>query len=123
MIEAASHDIHIFDYLCAHGTATPFNDESESIAIQRAGLDQVPMNSLKGYWGHTLGAAGVLESIATVRSLQGNFLLNTLGYETHGVSNPLNIITGYREQSLQNAMKTASGFGGCNAAIAFSKLS
>ena len=51
------------DYISAHGTATPFNDEMESIAITRAGLQSVPVNGFKGYWGHTLGAAGIIESI------------------------------------------------------------
>ena len=42
----------------AHGTATAYNDEMESIAIHRVGLDDVPINGLKGVYGHTLGAAG-----------------------------------------------------------------
>ena len=46
-------------FVNAHGTATLFNDQMESIAIQRAGLSDVPVNALKGYIGHSLGAAGV----------------------------------------------------------------
>jgi 3-oxoacyl-[acyl-carrier-protein] synthase-1 len=53
----------------AHGTATLFNDEMESVAIDRAGLGGVPVNSLKGYYGHTMGAAGILETIITMRAL------------------------------------------------------
>ena len=52
-------------FVSAHGTATLYNDEMESKALGIAGLQHVPVNSFKGYWGHTLGAAGVIESIAT----------------------------------------------------------
>ena len=63
------------DYISAHGTATPYNDEMESIAITRAGLQHVPVNSLKGYWGHTLGAAGVIESVACHILTQREYLV------------------------------------------------
>ena len=53
-------------FISAHGTATQFNDEMESIAIERADLSDVPVNSLKGYYGHTLGAAGVLETVLSL---------------------------------------------------------
>src|SRR5690606_14514693 len=51
------------DYLSAHGTATIYNDEMESIALTRAGLQHTPVNSLKGFYGHCLGASGLLEII------------------------------------------------------------
>ena len=50
------------DYISAHGTATPFNDEMEAFAFNRLGLEKVPVNSLKGFYGHTLGASGLLET-------------------------------------------------------------
>lgn len=110
------------DYISAHGTATPYNDEMESIAINRAGLQQVPVNSLKGYWGHTLGAAGVIESIATTFSLAENTLINTLGYSSSGVSQPINIISKTQQAVLNSCLKIASGFGGCNASLLFKKI-
>jgi 3-oxoacyl-[acyl-carrier-protein] synthase-1 len=108
--------------LSAHGTATVYNDEMESKAFHLAGLNQVPVNSLKGYWGHTLGAAGIIESIATCHSMLDNTLVATLGYTEHGVSKPLNITTKTEEKVIQCALKTASGFGGSNAAAVFQKL-
>ena len=51
------------DYISAHGTATNYNDEMEAIAFNRHNLSTVPLNSLKGYFGHTLGASGLLETI------------------------------------------------------------
>lgn len=108
-------------FVNAHGTATPYNDEMESIALTRAGLESVPVNSLKGYFGHTLGAAGLLETIISSRSLQQNQLIKSLGYETCGVTNPLNVITQTTAAPNTRCIKMVSGFGGCNAAIMLKK--
>lgn len=109
------------DFISAHGTATLYNDEMEANAITLAGLQQVPVNSLKGYFGHTLGAAGIIESIVSVYSLQQNTVLPTLGFKNIGVTKPINVCTTLHTAPLQNCLKTASGFGGCNAAIVISK--
>ncbi|MDB5004286.1 MAG: beta-ketoacyl synthase [Mucilaginibacter sp.] len=109
------------DLVSAHGTATSYNDEMEAKAIALAGLDKVPTNSLKGYYGHTLGAAGLIESIISIQSLKQNLILPTLGFEKMGVSNPINVCTTLTSKRLKTCLKTASGFGGCNAAIVFSK--
>jgi 3-oxoacyl-[acyl-carrier-protein] synthase-1 len=109
------------DLVSAHGTATSYNDEMEAKAIVLAGLETVPANSLKGYYGHTLGAAGLIESIISIRSLKENLILPTLGFDKIGVSNPINICTKLTPMRLKTCLKTASGFGGCNAAVVFSK--
>ena len=70
----------------AHGTATMFMDQMESVAIQRAGLAGMLVNSLKGYYGHTLGAAGVLETVLTMHALDDHTLIGTRGFEELGVS-------------------------------------
>ena len=62
------------DYISAHGTATPFNDEMEAIAFSRLGMEEVPLNSLKGYFGHTLGASGLLETIVGMHFMMKNIL-------------------------------------------------
>lgn len=109
------------DLISAHGTATSYNDEMEAKAIALAGLDTVPANSLKGYYGHTLGAAGLIESIISIESLTQNLILPTPGFEKIGVSSPINICTTITNKRLKTCLKTASGFGGCNAAVLFSK--
>lgn len=109
------------DLVSAHGTATTYNDEMEAKAIALAGLENVPANSLKGYYGHTLGAAGLIESIISIRSLKENLILPTLGFDKIGVSSPINICTTLTPMRLKTCLKTASGFGGCNAAVVFSK--
>ncbi len=109
-------------FISAHGTATPFNDEMESIAIERANLSSVPVNSLKGYYGHTLGAAGVLETILSLESLKNQTLIKSEGFESLGVSGKISVIDSFEKKSFDSFIKTASGFGGCNAAALFSKL-
>lgn len=109
-------------YINAHGTATLFNDEMEAIAFSDLGLQQTPLNSLKAYYGHTLGAAGVIESIIAIWQLNKQLLLQSLGYAEAGVSRPLKVLYAHQEVSgLEAVMKTASGFGGCNAAVIFQK--
>lgn len=110
------------DYISAHGTATLFNDETEAIAFNRLGLNKVPLNSLKGYFGHTLGASGLVETIVGMHSLQNNTLYTSLGFSEPGVSKPLNIITKTTSKKLDVFLKTASGFGGCNTAVLFQKV-
>lgn len=102
-----------------HGTATVYNDEMESRALNLAGLCNVPCNSLKPYFGHTLGASGVIESIVTVRELCENTCFGVKGYAECGVPYPLDISAVHREIRTDAALKTASGFGGCNAAVVF----
>lgn len=105
------------DFINAHGTATLFNDEMESIGFDRAGLNDVPVNSFKGYIGHTLGAAGVAESIISAMSLENNTVISTKGYEDHGVTKNITIAGKNIVKPLKSCLKTASGFGGCNASI------
>jgi len=110
------------DYISAHGTATQYNDEMEAKAIALAGLENVPVNSLKGYWGHTLGAAGIIECIAGVHSIKENCLIKSLGFSDLGVTIPIKIVDNFYQGEIRNFIKTASGFGGCNAAVYFSEL-
>ena len=106
-------------FITAHGTATPYNDEMEAIAITRASLQNVPVNTLKGYFGHTLGGAGVLESIISTRSLKDRTILKTHGFEAMGVSHPLQIVTQTQPTTRNRCINMLSGFGGCNAALLY----
>ena len=105
------------DFISAHGTATNYNDEMESIAFSRLEMLDIPLNSLKGYYGHTLGAAGMIESIISMQSIRTNTLIQSLGFENQGTTHKLNILTENKEQKVNCILKTASGFGGCNAAL------
>lgn len=110
------------DFVSAHGTATQYNDEMESKAIEAAGLNNVPVFSLKGHYGHTLGASGIIECIVSIECLRRNMILPSLGFEEKGVSADIavnqQLLTG---KELMYALKTTSGFGGCNAALLLRK--
>lgn len=110
------------DYISAHGTATLYNDEMEAFAFNRAGLGDTPLNSLKGYFGHTLGASGLLETIIGMHSLQRNTLFASKGFQELGVSKPLKIIERTTSKKIDIFLKTASGFGGSNTAAVFRKV-
>lgn len=110
-------------FVNAHGTATVYNDEMESKALHLAGLETVPVNSLKPYFGHTLGASGVIESIICLHELKEGILFATLGYEEPGVPMPLIVPSSHQPIDMKCCIKTASGFGGCNAAIVLTKAS
>jgi len=124
-IEAAMKEAGIdkqqVDMISAHGTATIYNDEMESKAITLAGLQTVPLNSLKGFFGHTLGAAGLIETAVSVYSLKQNTMIGTPGFSTPGTSKMVNINAGLQTGEYHCCLKTASGFGGCNAAIVLQK--
>ncbi|MCQ2212978.1 MAG: 3-oxoacyl-ACP synthase [Bacteroidaceae bacterium] len=104
-----------------HGTATMFNDQMESKALQRAGLSEVPLSALKGYYGHTMGAAGVLESIITMRALDDGLILPSRGFEEIGVSGKVTISNQMQTTGKQSFLKIISGFGGCNGALLFTR--
>jgi 3-oxoacyl-[acyl-carrier-protein] synthase I len=108
------------DYICTHGTATLYNDESESKALALVGLNMVDANSLKGYFGHTFGAAGVIETIISAQSIRKSQILPSLGYEHNGVSTEMNIVTKLINKNIRHVLKTASGFGSCNASLVLS---
>lgn len=110
------------DYISAHGTATDYNDEMESIAISRLGLEEVPVNSFKGNWGHTLGAAGIIETVAMLQEMRKNTLIQSAGYQEHGVSKPINVIKENSKTELNTCLKMASGFGGSNASLIAKKI-
>ncbi len=108
-------------FISAHGTATIYNDEMEAKAFQLSNITQSPVNSLKGYFGHTLGAAGLLETIISAEALKNDLVLPTMGWEVSGVSVPLKLSREVTYQPMRHFIKTSSGFGGCNAAMIFSK--
>ena len=107
--------------ICVHGTATLYNDQMESVAIQRAGLSDTPLSALKGYYGHTMGAAGVLETILTMRATGDGVILGSKGFTEVGVSVKVSISSKTQKTNKTSFLKLLSGFGGSNVAALFSK--
>ena len=113
----ASDNKDLLAFINAHGTATMFNDQMESVAIQRAGLSDIPVNALKGYFGHTLGAAGIIETVMSIAALDDHTILRTPGYEEQGVSGKIKVTTAHEATERQSFIKMISGFGGGNGAL------
>ena len=114
-------DINNVAFINAHGTATLFNDQMEAVALKQTGLTNVPVNALKGYIGHTLGAAGIFETILSMKAVDDHTILGTRGYEELGVSSNVLISSNYYSTEKSSFIKMLSGFGGCNATI-YAKL-
>lgn len=104
-------------FINAHGTATLFNDQMEAIAIHRAELQDIPVNALKGYVGHTLGAAGIMETILCMKAVDDHTILGTRGYEEVGVSGRIQLSSKHHSTIKTSFIKQLSGFGGCNATL------
>lgn len=104
-------------FVNAHGTGTEYNDTMEAKALTLAGLQGVPANSLKPCLGHTLGASGLVELMVCDDELARGCLLPTLGFASPAPECQLGVSGEAQPVEGQCCVKTASGFGGCNAAV------
>jgi 3-oxoacyl-(acyl-carrier-protein) synthase len=107
------------DYVNAHGTGTPYNDNMESLALRSVFGDRVPpFSSSKGIFGHTLGAAGVLETALCVLALQNHLLPGTPRLRERDPVAPDSLLAKPRAATrLDRVLKINCGFGGTNAAL------
>lgn len=115
-------DINDIAFINAHGTATLYNDDMEAISFERTKLNNKFINSYKGYFGHTLGAAGLMETILSARALQQGIVHKSAGFEKSSLEFPLNVTTRNEVSKGRFALKTASGFGSCNAALLLERV-
>jgi 3-oxoacyl-[acyl-carrier-protein] synthase-1 len=114
-------DIEELGAVCVHGTATMFNDQMESKALARTALSAIPVVAIKGYYGHTLGAAGVLETVLTMRALEDGIVPAVRGYEEIGVGGKIDISNEERSCTKSQFLKIISGFGGCNGVLLYDR--
>jgi len=110
------------DFINAHGTGTDYNDGMEAEAFSALGLDKVPLNSLKSVFGHTLGAAGIVETIVSIQGMKSGTMPGTYALKTLGTNKEVNAISAAHNGEVKSLLKTCSGFGGGNAAVIFKKL-
>jgi 3-oxoacyl-[acyl-carrier-protein] synthase-1 len=106
------------DYINAHGTGTVFNDEAEALAIHSTFGPGVPVSSMKGYLGHTLGAAGIIEMCLCVMALRDRIIPASLGSQKLGVSSPIRVAVCHQQVSqMDHIVSIKCGFGGMNAVV------
>ena len=110
------------DYINAHGTATPNNDLSESIAIQRVFGKHVPdFSSTKAFTGHTLAAAGVVEAVFSILALQEQTIFPNLNFKTMIPETGLKPVTSVVKKEMDHVLSNSFGFGGNCSTLIFSK--
>lgn len=107
--------------VAAHGTATMFNDQMESKAIEGAGLGDILTTTVKPHYGHTFGASGIVESIIMMCSLDEGLIPPTHGFEEIGVSGKIRICKQPEATDKKAFIKLQSGFGSCNGAMIYTK--
>jgi nodulation protein E len=115
-----------FGYINAHGTATEANDRTETAAIRAVfgGLaDGLAVSSTKSMHGHTLGAAGALEAVASVLTLRNGVLPPTANYTTGDVACDLDVVPNEaRRMEVGACLSNSFAFGGLNAVLAFKRI-
>jgi len=126
-LDRAGLSVSDIDYINAHGTSTLLNDKSETAAIKTVFGEQaynIPISSTKSMTGHMLGAAGALEAIVCVKTLQDGILPPTINYETPDPECDLDYVPNTaRSVQVKHVMSNSFGFGGHNATIIISQYS
>ncbi|TAK13637.1 MAG: beta-ketoacyl-[acyl-carrier-protein] synthase II [Anaerolineae bacterium] len=121
-LESAGANIEDVDYINAHGTATPLNDKSETLAIKAAFGEQaykVPISSTKSMTGHMMGATGALETVFCVQVVREGVIPPTINYRTPDPECDLDYVPNEaRQKTVKLAISNAFGFGGHNAVLA-----
>jgi len=116
----------LVDYINAHGTSTPYNDKTETLAVKKALGDsarEICMSSTKSMTGHLLGAAGAVEAIFTAMSIQDSFVPPTINYQVPDPECDLDIVPNVgRAMGVRYALSNSLGFGGHNATLLLGKV-
>jgi beta-ketoacyl-acyl-carrier-protein synthase II len=124
-IEDASISADNIDYINAHGTSTPLNDKTETMAIKGAFLEhayKLAVSSTKSNTGHLLGASGAVEAVITVNAIRDGFIPATINYQVKDEECDLDIVPNEgRSGELRYAMSNSLGFGGHNVSLIFRK--
>jgi 3-oxoacyl-[acyl-carrier-protein] synthase II len=124
-VSESGHALNEVDYINAHGTSTPLNDKTETLAIKRLFEDHaytLKVSSTKSMTGHLLGASGAVEALITTLALQNGFIPATLNYQTKDPECDLDIVPNQgRHEGIDLAISNSLGFGGHNATIALKK--
>jgi len=113
-------------YINTHGSSTPLNDSTETMAIKRVMGDRaykVPMSGTKGYYGHALGASGAIETAICALALEQEWLPPTVNLQVADKACDLNFLPGQgRKERVEHILTNSFGFGGINAALVLRRV-
>lgn len=125
-VEDAGVTLNDVDYINAHGTSTPLNDLTETVAIKRLFGElayKIPVSSTKSMIGHGLGAAGGMEAVAVVKTITDGIIHPTINQEVPDPKCDLDYVPNEaRRKEVKVALKNSFGFGGQNACVAFGRF-
>jgi 3-oxoacyl-[acyl-carrier-protein] synthase-1 len=123
-LEKSGLSVEDIDYINAHGTGTLNNDVTEATAIKRLFGEHIPLfSSTKPFTGHTLGAAGALESVFSILALRNKTVFPNLNFEQPMEEMPLTPVTGLMKNvEIRNVLSNSFGFGGNDSSIIFSAV-
>lgn len=120
-LASAGLDASDVGYINLHGTATQLNDATEARAVGELFGDEVPASSTKGWTGHTLGAAGITETVISLLALESGFLPGTLNCELPDTPADAFVLTGPKSCPVDTVMTNSFGFGGSNCTLLFTR--
>ena len=125
-LQDAERNVEDIDYINAHGTSTPLNDKSETLAIKRAFGDHaynIPVSSTKSMTGHSLGASGSMEALACMLSIRDQVLHPTINLDTPDPDCDLDYIPNVaRDTKVEVTLSNSFGFGGQNACLVIERF-
>jgi 3-oxoacyl-[acyl-carrier-protein] synthase II len=114
------------DYVNTHGSSTPLNDSTETIAIKKVLGDrayEIPLSGTKGYYGHALGASGAIETAICAMALEREWLPPTVNLQVADEACDLNFLPGTgRKERVEHILTNSFGFGGINAALVLRRV-
>ena len=122
-MDMASLSPRDIDYINAHGTGTPNNDETELAAMQRIWDYELPkFSSTKAFTGHTTSASGSIEAVICLLALKHGFLPQNLGWENPIKDDAVPVLGNCSTESVENIINNSFGFGGNDSTLIFSKF-
>ncbi len=120
-LSGAGLDAAQVDYVNLHGTATPSNDRSEDRAVVRLFGVRTPVSSTKGWTGHTLGAAGIVEAVFSCLSIEKGLMPGNLNLRSPDPTLSANVLLENRRQPVNVVLSNSFGFGGTNCSLLFGR--